>query len=75
MEHVTRAIILSGWAIMLLSCFVIVGAAAWVFVQTGERNADLLTLASMAFTFLCTTLPKMVSDLLIAYKPPAGTQS
>lgn len=69
MERVTRAIILSGWAVMLIACFTIVGAAAWVFVSTGERNADLLTLASMAFTFLCTTLPKMVSDLLIAYRP------
>lgn len=70
MNDVTKAVILSGWIIMLISCFAIVGSAAYVFVTTGKPNPDLMTLAGMAFTFLCTTLPKMVSDLLVAYKPP-----
>jgi hypothetical protein len=69
MERVTRAIILSGWAVLLVTCFVIVFAAAYVFMTTSERNPDLMTIAGMALTFLFTTLPKMVADLLTAYKP------
>lgn len=61
-----RAIILSGWVIMLAATAVILGAAAWNFITGREVPKDLLQFVNLVLGFYFGSFVAMVKDVLAA---------
>lgn len=63
MPKTLEFIIISGWIMLLISCFAIVGATAWVALQ-GMPIDSLEKIAAAAMGFLFGSVPAFLKDII-----------
>jgi hypothetical protein len=61
---VAKIVILSGWALTLLTCFAIVGVAAYSLIVYRTIDEALKGFATLCLGFLFGSIPTMVKDFL-----------
>jgi ABC-type uncharacterized transport system permease subunit len=69
-QRTIEFIILSGWALLMLVCIVVIGAAVTLWILGKTADESLVKMALMAMSFLFGSLPSMVKDLLTQRETP-----
>lgn len=59
---VAKTIILSGWALTLLTCFAIIGVAVFSLIVKGTIDDALKGYATLCMGFLFGNIPTLVKD-------------
>lgn len=59
---VAKAIILSGWALTLLTCFAVIGVAVYCLIVNRTIDDTLKGFATLCMGFLFGNIPTLVKD-------------
>lgn len=72
MSKLAEAVVISGWVLVMLCCFAVIGADIHHAFWTPEKppNKELSDMARIAFGFVVGSLPLMIKDLLLQKATP-----